>query len=82
MEWFAIGIGQDIASAQPNDLCMLVRLTQRGLRVLLTGDLAHFQENYDTNGVPVFNSDHTQTLGSLDRFKKIAANGGRVRLRQ
>jgi competence protein ComEC len=27
------------AAAQPNDLCMLVRLTQRGVRVLLTGDL-------------------------------------------
>ena len=27
------------ATAQPNDLCMLVRLTQRGVRMLLTGDL-------------------------------------------
>ena len=42
--------------------------------MLITGDLAHFHENYDSNGVPPFNTDRAQTLASLDRFKKIAAN--------
>jgi N-acyl homoserine lactone hydrolase len=42
--------------------------------VLLSGDLAHFHENYDGNGVPSFNTDRSETLASLDRFKKIAAN--------
>ena len=42
--------------------------------VLITGDLAHFHENYDSNGVPTFNTDRAATLASLDRFKKIAAN--------
>ena len=37
-------------------------------------DLAHFHENYESNGVPNFNSDRAQTLASLDRFKKIAGN--------
>jgi hypothetical protein len=32
----------------------------------------HF-ENYDSNGVPAFNTDRSQTLASLDRVKKIAA---------
>jgi hypothetical protein len=39
--------------------------------VLLSGDLMHFRENYDSNGVPAFNTDRSQTLASLDRIKKI-----------
>ena len=50
-----------------------VRLKQMG-NVLLTGDLTHFHENYESNGVPSFNSDRAQSVASLDRFKKIAAN--------
>ena len=42
--------------------------------VLLTGDLAHFRENYDNNGVPVFNTNRADTLASLDRFKQMAKN--------
>ncbi len=57
----------------PGHHSLLVKLKEKGY-VLLTGDLAHFRENYDSNGVPLFNTDHTYTLGSLDRFKKIAAN--------
>jgi glyoxylase-like metal-dependent hydrolase (beta-lactamase superfamily II) len=57
----------------PGHHSLLVKLKEKGY-VLLTGDLAHFRENYDTNGVPVFNTDHTYSVGSLDRFKKIAAN--------
>jgi glyoxylase-like metal-dependent hydrolase (beta-lactamase superfamily II) len=41
--------------------------------VLVSGDLAHFRENYETNGVPTFNTDRAQTLASLDRIKKIVA---------
>jgi glyoxylase-like metal-dependent hydrolase (beta-lactamase superfamily II) len=56
----------------PGHHSLLVKLPQMG-PVLVTGDLAHFRENYDTNGVPTFNTDRSQTLASLDRFKKIAA---------
>ena len=42
--------------------------------MILSGDLAHFKENYDSNGVPSFNSDRAETIASLDRIKKIAAN--------
>jgi glyoxylase-like metal-dependent hydrolase (beta-lactamase superfamily II) len=42
--------------------------------VLITGDAAHFRENYETDGVPSFNYDRAQTLASLARLKKIAAN--------
>jgi N-acyl homoserine lactone hydrolase len=51
---------------------LMVKLAQTG-SVILMGDLAHFHENYETNGVPSFNSDRAQTLASLDRVKKIAA---------
>jgi N-acyl homoserine lactone hydrolase len=57
----------------PGHHSLLVRLKEKG-PVLLSGDLAHFQENYDSNGVPSFNTDHAYTLSSLDRFKKIASN--------
>ncbi len=57
----------------PGHRSLLVRLPSMG-NVLLTGDLAHFRENYESNGVPTFNTDRAATLASLDRFKKIAAN--------
>jgi glyoxylase-like metal-dependent hydrolase (beta-lactamase superfamily II) len=56
----------------PGHHSLLVKLPQMGA-VLITGDLAHFHENYDSNGVPTFNTDRAQSLASLDRFKKIAA---------
>jgi N-acyl homoserine lactone hydrolase len=57
----------------PGHHSLLVRLKEMG-NVLITGDLAHFRENYDSNGVPSFNTSHAETLSSFDRFKKIAAN--------
>jgi N-acyl homoserine lactone hydrolase len=33
-----------------------------------------FRENYDSNGVPTFNNNRADTMASLDRFKKLAAN--------
>jgi len=56
----------------PGHHSVLVRLKEKG-NVLITGDLAHFHENYDTNGVPSFNTSRADTLASLDRFKKLAA---------
>jgi glyoxylase-like metal-dependent hydrolase (beta-lactamase superfamily II) len=55
----------------PGHSSLLVRLKETG-PVLLSGDLSHFRENYDINGVPSFNSDRAQSIASLDRFKKIA----------
>jgi N-acyl homoserine lactone hydrolase len=57
----------------PGHHSLLVKLPQMGA-VVISGDLMHFHENYDTNGVPTFNFDRAQTLASLDRVKKIAAN--------
>ncbi|WP_033074745.1 N-acyl homoserine lactonase family protein [Sphingopyxis sp. MWB1] len=59
----------------PGHHALLVRLAETG-PVLLTGDQAHFQENYDSNGVPGFNTDRADTLASFDRFKALAKNLG------
>ena len=57
----------------PGHHSLLVKLGSMG-NVLITGDLAHFHENYDSDGVPTFNTSRAETLASLDRFKKLAAN--------
>jgi N-acyl homoserine lactone hydrolase len=56
----------------PGHHSLLVKLPQMGA-VFITGDLAHFHENWDTNGVPTFNTSRAQTLASLDRAKKLVA---------
>lgn len=55
----------------PGHQGVLVRLRSRTL--LLTGDAAHFRENYDRDGVPTFNTDRAASLASLDRVKRLAA---------
>ena len=57
----------------PGHHSLLVKLKEKGA-VLITGDLSHFHENYDSNGVPTFNTDRAASLASIDRFKKIATN--------
>ena len=57
----------------PGHHSVLVRLKDMGA-VLLSGDAVHFRENYDSDGVPSFNTDRSETLASIDRIKKIAAN--------
>ena len=57
----------------PGHSALLVNLKEKG-PVLLTGDLTHFRENYESGGVPWFNFDRAQTVASLDRLKKIEAN--------
>lgn len=63
----------DMRGHTPGHHALLVRLKEMG-PVLLTGDLAHFTENYTAEGVPVFNTDRAETLASFDRFKKLADN--------
>lgn len=57
----------------PGHHSLLVRLAQMG-NVILSGDVAHFRENLETSGVPSFNFDRAQSLASIDRLKKLAAN--------
>jgi glyoxylase-like metal-dependent hydrolase (beta-lactamase superfamily II) len=57
----------------PGHHSLLVKLKEKG-NVLISGDLVHFHENYEGNGVPWFNTSRADTLASIDRFKKLAAN--------
>ena len=57
----------------PGHDSVLVRLKEAG-NFLMLGDLAHFHENYESNGVPAFNHSRSDTVASLERIKKIAAN--------
>jgi len=57
----------------PGHHSLLVKLKDMG-NVLITGDLAHFHENYESGGVPTFNTDRAASLASIDRFKKLATN--------
>jgi N-acyl homoserine lactone hydrolase len=57
----------------PGHSCLLVRLKDMG-PVLLTGDLVHFRENYESGGVPHFNVDRAATVASIERMKQIVAN--------
>ena len=44
----------------PGHTSLLVKLQQKG-NVLLSGDLAHFHENYESNGVPTFNTSRAES---------------------
>ena len=65
----------DMPGHTPGHHVLLVRLAGMG-PVLLSGDQAHFQENYDSEGVPEFNPARAQTRASFDRFKGLAKNLG------
>jgi N-acyl homoserine lactone hydrolase len=57
----------------PGHSSLLLKLPEMG-PVILTGDAAHFRENFDSDGVPAFNYDRAQTVASIERLKKIAEN--------
>lgn len=57
----------------PGHRSLLVRLKDSG-PVLLSGDAAHFAENWDKLGVPAFNTSRAETLASMDRLNRISRN--------
>jgi len=57
----------------PGHSSLLVKLSQMG-PAILSGDAVHFRENYDNEGVPIFNYDRAQTIASIQRMKQIASN--------
>lgn len=63
----------DLHGHTPGHHGLLVRLPKTGA-VLLSGDVAHFHENLDSDGVPTFNVDRADSLAAMDRFRKLAAS--------
>jgi N-acyl homoserine lactone hydrolase len=65
----------------PGHAVLLVRLANAG-PVLLTGDMWHLAESRERRTVPVFNTDRAQTLASMDKVERIAADTGARVIRQ
>jgi glyoxylase-like metal-dependent hydrolase (beta-lactamase superfamily II) len=63
----------DLPGHTPGHHGLLVTLARTG-PVLLSGDVAHFHENLENDGVPSFNTDRSQSLASLDRFRRLGRN--------
>jgi len=63
----------DLPGHTPGHHGLLVRLDGAG-PVLLSGDVAHFRENLEGNGVPTYNSNRADSLASMDRFRTMARN--------
>lgn len=57
----------------PGHHSLLVRLRHTG-PVLLSGDVAHFQRNYDEGLVPLGNVSRAETLASIARVKGLVAH--------
>jgi glyoxylase-like metal-dependent hydrolase (beta-lactamase superfamily II) len=51
---------------------LLVILPKTGA-VVLSGDVAHFKDNWDNRRVPVFNTSKEQSAASMDRVAGILA---------
>ena len=56
----------------PGHQSLLVRLPKTGV-VVLTGDAAHFKENFDNRRVPAFNFNKEQTVQSMDKLARVVA---------
>ncbi len=59
----------------PGSMALLVQLAETG-PVLLSGDVVHFEAQFDRDGVPGFNHDRADTLASMKRLKGMAASLG------
>jgi glyoxylase-like metal-dependent hydrolase (beta-lactamase superfamily II) len=56
----------------PGHQSLLVRLPKTGA-LLLSGDVAHFQSNWDNRRVPAGNFDRERTLASMARVEELLA---------
>jgi N-acyl homoserine lactone hydrolase len=54
----------------PGHQSLLVQLEKTGY-VVLSGDVAHFQSNWDNRRVPAFNSDKAQSLASMEKIARV-----------
>lgn len=65
----------------PGHAVLLIRLAEAGA-VLLTGDMWHLAESRQRRTVPRFNVDRTQTLASMDKIERLAAETDALVVRQ
>jgi N-acyl homoserine lactone hydrolase len=56
----------------PGSQSLLVRLKRSGF-IVLSGDVAHLEENFENDTVPSLNTDKTASIASMERIKRIIA---------
>ncbi len=56
----------------PGHQSLLVHLRKSGF-ILLSGDVAHFEENFEKNIVPSLNTDKAASIASMDRVRQLIA---------
>jgi glyoxylase-like metal-dependent hydrolase (beta-lactamase superfamily II) len=54
----------------PGHQSLMVRLQRTGV-VILSGDMVHFQSNWDNRRVPGFNFDREQSVASMNKVAAI-----------
>lgn len=59
----------------PGESSLLVRLPRTGA-VILTGDVVHLEAQWPLSAVPIWNTERADSLASMDRLQKLAANTG------
>lgn len=59
----------------PGESSLLVRLPKTGA-VILTGDVVHLEAQWPLSAVPIWNTERADSLASMDRLLKLAANIG------
>jgi hypothetical protein len=51
---------------------MLIHLRKSGF-IILSGDVAHLEENFEKNIVPSLNTDQAQSIASMARVRQLIA---------
>lgn len=59
----------------PGSTALLVRLPETG-PMILSGDVAHLEAQWPLSAVPTWNTERADSLASMDRLQKLAANLG------
>lgn len=49
---------------------LLLKLEESG-SILISGDIAYYEENYQNRGIPTFNTDKKKSLASIEKVKQL-----------
>jgi len=56
----------------PGHQSLLVHLNRSGF-IILSGDVAHLEENFDKNIVPSLNTDRVESIASMEKIRRLMA---------
>ena len=49
---------------------MLLKLEETGA-IIISGDIAYYEDNYLKKGIPTFNTDKEESLASIEKVKQL-----------